>query len=350
MNNQIFALAVLFLIGNLFAEDLGKSATITNATYKELSNTKIAAYSNIVYDKSLAIIATDTVKNPIDLPTNTFKWTTSCEAFTCEVQVEIVPSKELMLEKDFIKGLADRQEISFDMPFIREAVNKITEYCYNPFIPNTDKPNTSSISCQNITTTTYKENTDISQIKEPTTIILRAHRANALIKTDLGFSIFGQERWDAAIWNSTGGTMTYDGIYTVVTFTGNGTFGVTGDTPINATVLVVAGGGAGGSKTPGNAGGGGAGGLIYNASYNATGNITVTVGIGGARSETLGGNGANSSFGTLMARGGGGGGYYDDTPNWAETERQGKAPVVETHHLTHTVEVEEAVQQSRVQT
>ena len=45
-------------------------------------------------------------------------------------------------------------------------------------------------------------------------------------------------------YNSTGGTMTYDGSYTVVTFTANSSFNVTG-TITNATVLVVAGGGGG---------------------------------------------------------------------------------------------------------
>jgi hypothetical protein len=116
-------------------------------------------------------------------------------------------------------------------------------------------------------------------------------------------------------YNSTGGAVTYDGNYTVVTYTANGTFNVTGE--INATVLVVAGGGGGGGRwSTGIGGGGGAGGLIYNTSYNATGNITVTIGNGGAKAantqKAVGGKGVNSSFGTLQANGGGGGGTYDD--------------------------------------
>lgn len=112
-------------------------------------------------------------------------------------------------------------------------------------------------------------------------------------------------------YNATGGTITtiMDGgvNYTIHTFTSNGTFNVTGE--INATVLVVAGGGGGGYVTLGNGGGGGAGGLIYNTSYNATGNITVVVGLGGA--SVLGGNnGQNSSFGSLVAVGGGYGGRW----------------------------------------
>jgi hypothetical protein len=108
-------------------------------------------------------------------------------------------------------------------------------------------------------------------------------------------------------YNSTGGSVAYDGAYTVVTFTANGTFNVTGE--INATVLVVAGGGGGAGFA---GGGGGAGGLIYNTSYNATGNITVIVGTGGTggigtQPGSIAGNGTNSTFGTLTAIGGGGG-------------------------------------------
>ena len=92
--------------------------------------------------------------------------------------------------------------------------------------------------------------------------------------------------------------MTYDGSYTVVTFTANSSFNVTG-TITNATVLVVAGGG-GGSE-----GGAGAGGLIYNTTMaDLTVNYTVVVGAGGAHghpSSTAGTAGQNSSFGTFAS-------------------------------------------------
>jgi len=104
----------------------------------------------------------------------------------------------------------------------------------------------------------------------------------------------------------TGGTVTYDGGYTVRTFTSSGTF----ITPIGLTadILVVAGGGGGG------AGGGGAGGLIYSTSTSiSAGTTTVTVGTGGVVGSVSaqGGNGENSIFGTLTAIGGGGGGAYN---------------------------------------
>jgi hypothetical protein len=109
-------------------------------------------------------------------------------------------------------------------------------------------------------------------------------------------------------YNTSGGnSMYYDGNYTVVKFTSNGTFAVNGT--INATVLIVAGGGGGDCIY----GGGGAGGLIYNTSYVLSSNISVVVGSGGTGGTATGGQrGSNSSFGTLIANGGGAG-FYGDT-------------------------------------
>jgi len=84
----------------------------------------------------------------------------------------------------------------------------------------------------------------------------------------------------------------------------------------NVEVLVVAGGGGGGAN---HAGGGGAGGLLYMNNYAVTTGvgITVTVGLGGAKSTShtagpIGGTGQNSVFGGLTANGGGGGGNRRD--------------------------------------
>ena len=110
--------------------------------------------------------------------------------------------------------------------------------------------------------------------------------------------------------DDTGGTITYVGGNTIHIFTSSGTY--TANSNHNVQVLVVAGGGGGGAYR---GGGGGAGGLIYYGSYPITiGNITVTVGAGGTPGMAItnlslnGGNGGNSSFGTLVATGGGGGG------------------------------------------
>ena len=66
---------------------------------------------------------------------------------------------------------------------------------------------------------------------------------------------------------------------------------------------------------------GGGGGVVYNSAYAASGNITVTIGAGGARGQcgnqgdgctyatgTSGSNGSSSIFGTITSVGGGGGG------------------------------------------
>jgi len=118
------------------------------------------------------------------------------------------------------------------------------------------------------------------------------------------FVVIGSARVSAT--KATGGTITYDGDYTIHTFTSNGTFTVTSAGDVE--YLVVAGGGGGGYNV---GGGGGAGGLIYNSTYFASGNIMVTIGAGGAG---VGGggcpasnNGKNSVFGDSIAIGGGGG-------------------------------------------
>lgn len=88
--------------------------------------------------------------------------------------------------------------------------------------------------------------------------------------------------------SASGGTITYDGDYTIHTFTSNGTFTVTSgwDTTYGDKVeyLIVAGGSGGG----GNVGGGGGG--------------------GGRLSDTGGGNGPSSPPGTGTDGGGNGGG------------------------------------------
>ncbi len=105
----------------------------------------------------------------------------------------------------------------------------------------------------------------------------------------------------------------------VQTFTSSGTFSVpTGVSSVDA--LVVAGGGIG--KHFG--GGGGAGGLIFMPGYPVTpgGTVSVTVGDGGT-AETAWpsggppsnvGDGQDSVFGTLTAKGGGTGGGYPGRP------------------------------------
>lgn len=291
-NKVIFGLFVALLISGVFAADLGAVKELTNEDYAVLSPARIGNYAYAVRDREGGVIEIDTIKNKIDLESNTFL---DCnDGFTCELKVEIDPqSNELKLERDFIRGLADIDGITFDAPFIRETINTTTTYNLT-FINERGENETEYF---NVSKITFRENTDITSIKKPTEIILRAHRRNALMRVDLGFSIFEQERWDAAYWNTSGGVMTYDGNYTIVTFTSSGTLNITGE--INATVLVVGGGGDGGAASP-TAGAGGAGGLIYATSVNLTLLNNTAVIVGAAN--------GNSSLGNIIAIGGGAGG------------------------------------------
>jgi hypothetical protein len=125
---------------------------------------------------------------------------------------------------------------------------------------------------------------------------------------------------------ATGGTITASNGWVYHTFTSNGTF-----TKLNAAsalaiqYLVVAGGGAGGAY--GFGGGGGSGGAVLGTTtYNAgvTGS-TITVGAGGARSNSAGygANGADSVLsGIVTATGGGGGGGYNGLQGFLQRNGQ----------------------------
>lgn len=123
---------------------------------------------------------------------------------------------------------------------------------------------------------------------------------------------------------ATGGTITQSGDYAVHTFLADATFTVTatGDPTGSSTVeyLVVAGGGGGGRGANAGGAGAGAGGLRTNFPSPATGGFSVTatgypisVGNGGAGSNTSstpGSGGSTSTFSTITSAGGGAGGGY----------------------------------------
>lgn len=106
-----------------------------------------------------------------------------------------------------------------------------------------------------------------------------------------------------------GGTVTTSGGYTYHTFLTSGNFRPTTNIS-GAEVLVIAGGGASGS---GACGGGGAGGVVYASgqSFTSGTSYAAIVGAGGrCASDTNGGDGSISRFGSgTVAVGGGGGGY-----------------------------------------
>ena len=134
----------------------------------------------------------------------------------------------------------------------------------------------------------------------------------------------------SAFITATGGTVTCSGDYKIHTFTGPGTFTVSGaGTPAGSTqvdYMVIAGGGGGGGA---DGGGGGAGGFRESHSTPVSGSYTasplatptgitvsaqaypITVGAGGAGAPgntTCASNGVNSVFSTITSTGGGRGG------------------------------------------
>jgi hypothetical protein len=213
----IILLACFVLIGSLWAADLTLSKTIAPADYKDLSAVKLGTYTTATIDKTDQVVSIDTVKNKIDASKNLLQ---DCGLFDCEFKVEIEPLKSLTLDKSFITGLSTDKRITFDAPFYydmrsvqktRPTYADVKEEICLPAMDN--KTGKNSTVCNTITTKketgteTYYvdeqfENTAITKINKTTTIILRAHKPNMNINTDLGFSIFGQERWDAAWWNS----------------------------------------------------------------------------------------------------------------------------------------------------
>ena len=115
-----------------------------------------------------------------------------------------------------------------------------------------------------------------------------------------------------------GGTLTTDGDFNIMTFTSSGTLTVSKGG--SAIILAVAGGGSGGGGGAAGGGGGGAGGLAYSSEITlSVGSYTVTIGAGGATpsKNIRGNNGSDTilqSFVTVKG-GGGGGGATSGTAN-----------------------------------
>lgn len=152
----------------------------------------------------------------------------------------------------------------------------------------------------------------IKEIKEDESLIIRGY-TDIHQGDNIEFipNFAGKKITEWATIVSTNGAETIDGDYTVITFTSNGYFNITGD-DLDVSVLIVAGGGGGGSNdNTGNAGGGGAGAFFYDSSrIISAGDYVVTVGTGGsAGTDEYGGNGTNSIFDGVTRLGGGGGGY-----------------------------------------
>lgn len=113
--------------------------------------------------------------------------------------------------------------------------------------------------------------------------------------------------------NVSGGTVTYDGLYTIRTFTSSGNLVVSVGS-VDIEYLLIGGGGGGGTLA-----GGGGGGYLSGSTTLTSGTYSIVVGSGGTAvvaSTSRGRNGGNSTFNGNTAYGGGGGGYSGDVSGY----------------------------------
>jgi hypothetical protein len=182
------------------------------------------------------------------------------------------------------------------------------------YIPNYTSANNKSVSTdgvsENNATTAYAVlNANLISTSNPITDIqISAVYGSGNFESGSTFYLYGISNVTSTT-KATGGIVSSDGTYNYHMFPFSGTF--TPTEPISADILVVAGGGSGGGFIYG--GGGGAGGLVYSPAYSLSAtSYAVTIGSGGAGSQSTGANGTNTTFSSIYtATGGGGGGSWD---------------------------------------
>jgi len=117
--------------------------------------------------------------------------------------------------------------------------------------------------------------------------------------------------WPSSI-KATGGTITYNGLYTVHTFLSSGSNFIALES-LSVEYLVIGGGGSGGGTYHG--AGGGAGGFQTGTGFAvAIGTYAVTVGPGGIATTAQGNNGSSSIFSSITTLGGQGGASWYNYP------------------------------------
>lgn len=156
--------------------------------------------------------------------------------------------------------------------------------------------NNATVGFQNISSGIWANTAAITSVK------IRSMGSNNLTQYSTA-SLYGINRQSTiGKPKAIGGAITFANGFWYHTFTGSGTFVPQRD--ITCEALVIAGGGGG----AGAYGGAGAGGLLYSTLSLTPSSIPVTVGAGGVGANAIfGGNGANSSFSSLVAIGGGSG-------------------------------------------
>ena len=184
--------------------------------------------------------------------------------------------------------------------------------CYIPNYTNSTTAKSWSVDASNENNATFGLNVISANLWNPSTkaaitsIRLDIRVGSFEVGTTVSLYGIGGAGDGYAAPRATGGVITRSGGYIIHTFFASGTFTPTAN--LTAEYLVVAGGGGGGRL----GGGGGAGGYLTGTTSVTSGtNYTVTVGSGGAGSNSRavdGVSGTSSVFSAISTSGGGGGG------------------------------------------
>ena len=200
-------LACFILIGSLFAGDL----VITKGGFGELTSNKLANYSYATKDKLGATITEDTVLNRIDPKTNTLL---DCDLFTCDYKIRVNAKQALQFDTDSIVGKgATVESVSFtDIRLVEKSRPKYGTETKEECTVNNQ---TLKLECKNVTNTvqtgteTYFENETFEnmaapkfKINETKTMTIRFSRKSMYDVVDIYHAILGQDRKDAAWWNT----------------------------------------------------------------------------------------------------------------------------------------------------
>jgi hypothetical protein len=203
------------------------------------------------------------------------------------------------------------------------AADKGTRIAMNSASATTITVNTSLFSAgdtlfiQNIGAGTCTITAGTATVSTASSLALAQFGGGTLYFTSAGVAIFFSQQ--AATYGVatglTGALATPPSGYSGLYATSDGTLTVTKAGLFD--VLMFGGGASGGYSTNtasvGASGGGGAGGMVEATVYLAATTYAITIGVGGASSATLLGNGSKTSLGSILVAAGGGVGYGDQS-------------------------------------
>lgn len=208
--STIVFISILFLASNLFAAGSISLSTISTMP------TKIAAYSYQTTLKNGTALATDTVLNNIK---NGLMM--DCDISTCDYKVQVTAKQAQTFDTGTLKGLYDGQGVSVKKIFYWDThVVQYTRPTYKIVLLNYTAVNKSTgkngtVVFYNSSVESGSEKYNVNESFENTAIttpfakdevrtyVIRFAKDNPRRNVDIYHSIYGQDRKDAAWWNST---------------------------------------------------------------------------------------------------------------------------------------------------